>query len=236
MTDRQIAGHVAGTESDRRRKAEAIAQVLGEHVPISGARLLEVGTGTGFMAQRFRELVGYRGSCVSVDIRDERRVHDGYEFELVSDTVLPFEDQTFDIVVSNHVIEHVGASTHQIEHLREIARVLAKEGVAYVAAPNRYRLVEQHYRLPFLSWLPAGAADRYVRLTGRGTAYDVNPMTRPELRRELGSVLEVSDVTVERLLAERIPRIGHSSRARIGKLVAPIRRLLPVTVLLGVKR
>src|SRR3546814_13212696 len=77
--------------------------------------------------------------------------------------------------LSNHVIEHVGNADAQRHHLVEIRRVLAPDGVVYFAAPNRWRLVEPHFRLPFLSWLPHPASDRYLRLMCRGIHYDFHP-------------------------------------------------------------
>lgn len=235
MTDQPISGYIVGAEGDRRRKADAISAVIGKRIPIWGAKLLEIGSGTGYMAQRFGELVGPSGSCTSVDIRDERSVTDGYEFELVTDTRLPFDGGAFDIVISNHVIEHVGDTNHQLVHLRELARMLGMGGVAYVAAPNRYRLIEQHYHLPFLSWLPAEVGNTYVRWTGRGDGYDVNPVTRRQLRRWLDTQLCVSDVTIDRWLVEHAARLGPQSLSRLNRFLSPMRRLLPVTVLLGIK-
>lgn len=59
--------------------------------------------------------------------------------------------------------------------LSELARVLRPSGIGYLAVPSRWMLVEPHYRLPFLSWMPQRAADAYVRLTGRGEYYDCRP-------------------------------------------------------------
>src|SRR3546814_10663790 len=100
---------------------------------------------------------------------------EGYAFQVVDGTTLPYSNDTFDIVVSNHVIEHVGNADAQRHHLDEIRRVLAPDGVVYFAAPNRWRLVEPHFRLPFLSWLPHPASDRYVRVMGRGSQYECAP-------------------------------------------------------------
>src|SRR3546814_5478078 len=72
---------------------------------------------------------------------------EGYAFQVVDGTTLPYSNDTFDIVVSNHVIEHVGNADAQRHHLDEIRRVLAPDGVVYFAAPNRWRLVEPHFRL-----------------------------------------------------------------------------------------
>jgi SAM-dependent methyltransferase len=48
--------------------------------------------------------------------------------------LLPFPARSFDVVLSNHVIEHV---LNQRLHLGEIRRVLADRGVCYLATPNR---------------------------------------------------------------------------------------------------
>jgi hypothetical protein len=60
-------------------------------------------------------------------------------------------------------------------------RVLRPDGIAYLATPNRWTVIEPHFRLPFLSWLPAGLRDNYVRLAGRGAAYDCDLLSRSKL-------------------------------------------------------
>lgn len=73
---------------------------------------------------------------------------------------LPFANQSFDIVFSNSVIEHVGDWESQHQFAAEIARV----GRAYwVQTPNRGFPVEPHLMTPFLHYLPAAWQSRIAR-------------------------------------------------------------------------
>ena len=139
--------------------------------------MLEIGTGSGGIAHFFGSAGSMGWDVEAIDVEDVRRVTGGYRFTLVDDVMLPFADASFDVVVSNHVIEHVGDARQQARHLEELARGLRPGGVGYLAVPCRWMLVEPHYRLPFLSWLPQRAADLYVRLAGKGDYYDCQPLT-----------------------------------------------------------
>lgn len=64
---------------------------------------------------------------------------------------LPFEDDSFDVVVSWAVIEHVGSRERQRRFINELSRVGKK---IFVTTPNRWYPVEFHTVLPFMHWLP----------------------------------------------------------------------------------
>jgi hypothetical protein len=79
---------------------------------------------------------------------------------------LPFPDESFDIVFSNSVIEHLPAEAARQEFAREIRRV----GKAYwVQSPCRSFPIEPHLWTPLIHWLPRSWQTAIVR---RGTIWE----------------------------------------------------------------
>jgi SAM-dependent methyltransferase len=192
--------HMPFDAAERRTKARKIIALLQAERPLTGAAVLEIGTGTGVIPQTLAETVGPSGRVVSIDTVDTRIASEGYEFRLTAGSSLPFEDASFDVVVSNHVVEHVGDRAAQQVHLDEIRRVLRPGGVGYLATPTRWALLEPHFRVPLLSWLPRPLRDRYLRLSRRGQAYDVDPYGPHEIRRAFGRArLQWRDRTLDAL-------------------------------------
>jgi SAM-dependent methyltransferase len=211
------ASHAAPDPHSRTLKARKIERLLGPEALRDGAALLDIGTGSGWIAHYFASHPRHRLRVAAVDARDERVAKDGYAFQQVAGTALPFPDASFDVVLSNHVIEHVGGEAEQLVHLAEARRVLRPGGTLYLAVPNRWSLVEPHYRLPLLSWLPAGLASAWVRATGRGDWYDCRPLGPLQARRLLRRAgLAASDISAEALVAMvELERPGAAWAARI---------------------
>ncbi len=202
----------------RRGKAAKIAALVGQRRTLAGARVLEIGTGAGIIASLLAEQVGAAGRVTSVDVDDLRTVTDGYGFCLVEGVELPFGHDGFDVVVSNHTIEHVGGPDTQLVHLQEIARVLRPTGVGYLASPSRWALLEPHFKVPMLSWLPTSARDRALQLSRRGRVYDISPRSRPELLDLIDRAgLRADDVTVDALRVTA--GVERSSLARAANAV-----------------
>ncbi len=116
----------------RERKAMAIEAIISDFlkVGIEDQTILDIGSGNGEISEYF----AVRNTVESVDVEDKRNAHGAANFRVVDSEVLPFDADTFDIVLSHHVIEHV---EDQDKHLREIARVMKRGGIAYLATPNR---------------------------------------------------------------------------------------------------
>jgi ubiquinone/menaquinone biosynthesis C-methylase UbiE len=222
--------HAILDSDSRRLKAQKIARLVESARPLEGARLLDIGAGSGYIASNLGELVGPDGEVWAVDVNDQRRTNEGYRFKPVTGTELPFEDDAFDIVLSNHVIEHVGDRSAQLDHLGEIRRVLAPGGVCYLAVPNRWALVEPHFRLPFLSWIPEKLRDPYVRAAHRGTHYDCNLPTRGQATRlfsEAGFSHEEATIPAMRVLRE-LESMSRATRLLCSAPGPVLRALLPL--------
>lgn len=191
-------GHAVLDLVSRQWKGRKIELLLGLEGGAQARRLLEVGTGSGGIAHFFATQASTTYDIDAVDVTDARQIVEGYRFTLVPSTLLPFESESFDVVLSNHVIEHVGDNFDQMNHLREIHRVLKIDGLVYLAVPNRWMLVEPHYRLAFLSWLPRKLRSIYVRWSGRGAYYDCEPLERGELEIMTGRAgFDARNISVE---------------------------------------
>ena len=78
------------------------------------------------------------------------------------------DEDAFDLVVLDNVYEHL---PNQRQALTAVHRALRPGGVLFLLTPNKLWPIEAHYRLPGLAWLPLSLADRYLRLSGRGSCY-----------------------------------------------------------------
>lgn len=77
---------------------------------------------------------------------------------------LPFADDTFDIVCSNAVLEHVGGAAQRIAFLKEQLRVARS---LFMTVPNRWFPIEHHTSIPLLHYAPS-----LFRRVLAGTRYD----------------------------------------------------------------
>jgi SAM-dependent methyltransferase len=182
--------HAVLDTASRRVKGQKIERLLGPLPDRTPLRVLEVGCGGGGISAFFGAQQGF--DVTAVDVVDQRQVHDGYAFVCVDGVVLPFDDGVFDVVLSNHVVEHVGDQSLQARHFHELARVLRPDGVGYVAVPNRWAVIEPHFRVPFLSWPPRRLRTPYL-MAVRGTHYDCEPLGPTELDRLLDAAGLVSE-------------------------------------------
>jgi 2-polyprenyl-3-methyl-5-hydroxy-6-metoxy-1,4-benzoquinol methylase len=198
-----VAREAVLDEKGRLAKAAKIRAVLEDFSarPLQSLDCLDLGCSAGYitgeLAKHFRRIVGIDTDHRALTMAVERQASG--VFQRASALTLPYQPEAFDVVLCNHVYEHV---SNQQALFDEIWRILRPGGFCYLAAGNRLKIIEPHYRLPFLSWFPKPVAHRYLRLMGRGRFYLENHLTSGGLRR-LVSRFKVHDYTLKVLREPR---------------------------------
>jgi len=171
---------------ERNLKAEKVIRVLADFAgDLSKRTCLDLGASTSIMSRYFAD---HFGAVVALD-NDKIGLAYGKQmacpnlFTLCADGArLPLPNESVDAIVCNQVYEHI---ENQAGLVAEMHRVLKPGGCIYFGAGNRYVLVEAHYKLPFLSWLPRPLANWYMHITGRKMDYDVYLLSFLALKRLL---------------------------------------------------
>ena len=186
-------------------KAAVLDTIVGREIR-AAAVVGDLGSGTGLLKRELERLsgqpiLGFELDPSVVIERGRTCVADG--------TRLPVSNACFDFLIVNHIYEHVKEPR---ELFAEVARVLKPGACAYVTAGSRWAVLEPHYRLPLLSWLPRGMADRYVRWTGRAQGYrGIRFLGYRSLQRAMGVPgLRIADIT-ERAMRSVLTR-GRGGR------------------------
>ena len=144
-------------------------RLIEEQIPLRGRRILDVGCGVGEYVRHFGTLTE---TTYGIDVERARVAQGSGEVPgllVASAEALPFADASFDVVVLNEVIEHVGDDRGT---LAESARIVPVGGHVVIYAPNRGFPFETHgvrwrgsYRFgnfPLVNYLPRPWRDRLV--------------------------------------------------------------------------
>lgn len=142
-----------GSRADRyrQRRFAALRRML-EALP-RPVRILDVGGTTSFW-----ERLGYAGrgefQIVLANLTAQDPPYDNMTARIADASDLSeFEDRSFDVVISNSVMEHLPTPDLQRRMAEAVRRVGAR---AYVQTPNRYFPLEPHFLFPFFALLPVG--------------------------------------------------------------------------------
>lgn len=104
-----------------------------------GAQVLELGCGTGYMWKNRNSLIGGCSKLILSDFSEEMLSeakdnignYDNIEYKIIDIQRIPYQDQTFDVVIANMMLHHVPDID---QGLKEVRRVLKKDGYFYCAA------------------------------------------------------------------------------------------------------
>jgi len=180
----------------RTQKFEKIISVLRNfHSGGQSVYCLDIGCSNGIITS---SLADYFAITIPIDIDQEAIQYAESQYSsphvhfLFGDAMpIPFKENSIDIVVCNHIYEHVP----QVERLMVETRILREEGCCYFSAGNKYVLIERHYQLPFLSWIPKSIAHFYIRLVGKGDFYHEEHRSLRGLR-QLVKRFQIHDFTI----------------------------------------
>jgi len=207
----------------REDKAVKILALLKKHCirDLSALDCLDVGCGDGGitaqLAPHFRLVIGIDVEPQSVHRAKSSVRQKNLMFSVASAHHIPFNESSFDVVVCAQVYEHV-----QDQHAlaSEIWRIIRPGGVCFFSGPNRLKIMEEHYWLPFLSWLPRPLADRYLRAFRRVAAYDAFPRFYWELRK-LWNKFEMTNTMIDLLRSPDRYAVHLSRRYRMFIRILP---------------
>ena len=131
------------------------------HAPLDGKRILDVGCGLGMYVRKFR---AFSQDVYGVDIDPDKVAQASQDLpniQVASGEELPFDSETFDVVLSHEVIEHVNDDR---QALSEALRVLRTGGYLMLFAPNWLYPFETHGfywrgqyhfgNIPLINYLP----------------------------------------------------------------------------------
>lgn len=163
------------------------------------ATILDLGCGVGGTVEPFRS-AGYKAFGVDM-ARDldagEQRIrevtHDDSSGRILRQLELtpyriPFDDNTFDYVFSEQVLEHVA---NYEESLAENWRVLKPGGFSLHVFPSRWRPVEPHVFVPFGGVMRASRTSGFGRASGSETSFSpafIGAKSRGGMRSTSGAV------------------------------------------------
>ena len=173
----------------RVRKASKTISILQDALgELSSFNLLDIGS-----SKYFTHTVGIDIDQEAVEFSKKNYKKESLEFLCVPIEELDYSDGHFDVITCSHIYEHVPDAN---ELLKEIYRLLKPGGVCYFAAGNRYKIIEGHYKLPFLSFFPKKLSNVYLVITNKGKKYYENHLSLRNLKK-LVNDFEIIDYTIE---------------------------------------
>lgn len=206
--------------------------------PLMNRRVLEIGSGYGqFLVEAFTRsadvygvepsLEGFYGE--TYDITQAVLERSGVPVDRIINAFaekLPFPDQSFDVVYSSNVLEHVADPEAVI---RESVRVLKPGGYLHMTVPNYGSFWEGHYVLFWMPYMPKWLARGYVRFWGRDPSFidSLQFITVPWLQRilrEHQDILEVRSMGAN-IFRERMQSVCAGHWAGLQKIQGWLDRL-----------
>lgn len=186
-------------ELDKRiKKADKTVLVLKDYLKVtSDLTLLDIGASTGIMtneySKHFKKTIGVDLDRNAIDFAKKKFQKQNLKFICSPIEELDLPKASIDVITCSQIYEHVPSDKNL---MKVIIGLLKPGGVCYFAAGNRFKIIEPHYKLPFLSYLPKKAANIYLKLFTTHNFYYENLKSLKDLKR-LVSKFEIIDYTLK---------------------------------------
>ncbi|MBU1926083.1 MAG: class I SAM-dependent methyltransferase [Candidatus Omnitrophica bacterium] len=158
---------------------QAIDLIVKKYSLRDSFKILDVGTGTGQTTSLFKTK---HNKVIGVDIVDRRGAQyvNNFDFQLENGLELSFADESFDLVVSFDVIEHIKDAQRFV---KEMMRVLKIGGKILIGTPSRLRISS---RLQMMLGKKITFPRYYGTSKESGDVVHVHEYTMEELKEILG--------------------------------------------------
>lgn len=158
----QISGYERSASSRFRLARFALFVDVVNSIPMTTnrpLRVLDVGGVEAYWKDK-RQLISRPIEITSINLDAKPFVKPGFISLRANACHMPeFPDNSFDVIHSNSVIEHVGQWSNMMSMAKEIRRIAPNY---FVQTPYFWFPVEPHARTPFLHWLPESLKFRIV--------------------------------------------------------------------------
>jgi ubiquinone/menaquinone biosynthesis C-methylase UbiE len=208
-------------------QADALADVRRRGKLTPEMRVLDLGAGMGgfavALAKEHPNLIAldYNFAYCEITRTRGRRYSLDLRMLVAAGEALPFASGSFARLTCWDVVEHVQDPARLFS---EIASVLEPGGCAFVTVINRFGLVDPHYHLRFVNWMPRRLGEKYIAWRQR------EKQTPLRDRQKLGEMHYFTYPAVVRLAARHGLRVEDlsASRSRLRRLPRPLGDVLYV--------
>ena len=170
------------------------------------ARILELGSGGGHLGVTLASMGFTRitlSDFTTTTLAAIRERLPSIEVVSTDASSLPFEEESFEAVITTDVIEHLPDVD---EHLVEVSRVLVSDGVYLVKTPNR-PIADAYYTLRDMHdsyfWHPSMFSPEELRATFGGHGFETKMI--PAKRLTGAQIAKMPGPTILRRVAGRLP-------------------------------
>ena len=159
--------------------------------------LLDLGCSTGIMtneyAKNFQKTIGIDIDESAIKFANNNYKDHNLEFLNYSHNDKRLKNEMFDVITCTHIYEHVESPEAL---MNSVYRLLKPGGVCYFVAGNRYKIVEPHFKLPFLSFFNPNISKLYIKLFNKKGEYYQKHLSLFKLRK-LVDQFRIYDYTLE---------------------------------------